>query len=231
MVTSIATSYPYKQDKLSIVGHGIDTDTFSPNGAGAPDHSAIILCAGRLSIVKDHPTLVKAAWLLRQRWPEPFRVVIIGGPAIGRDESYAQSLYDNVRELGLEDTVFFEAPVPGEQLPFWYRRCTVHVNLTPQGFVDKVALEAMSCAKPCLVANEGFKETLGKFADDLLFRHGDAEHLAEKLLMLLQRCERDRDEIGQYLHQQVVQLHSLNNLSQSLIEVAHDLRQHQAHGS
>ena len=82
-----------------------------------------------------------------------------------------------------------------------------------------MALEAMACGKPCLVANEGFKETLGKFADDLLFRHGDAEHLAEKLMALLELSERGREEMGLYLRQRIIELHSLHRLTYNLMEV------------
>lgn len=228
MVTSIATSYPYKHDKLLLLGHGIDGDIFSPGERALQEPMATILCVGRLSPVKDHFTLLRAAKLLRQRWSQPFRVVILGAPGSARDDSHVRWLRKQVEELHLEDTVYFEPPTAITGLPVWYRRCTVHVNLTPNGFVDKVALEAMSCAKPCLIANEGFKETLGQFADQLLFRHGDAEHLAERLLALLMLDDRRRDEIGRYLHGRVVQLHSLNNLTNNLLEVIENAKRCQA---
>ena len=91
--------------------------------------------------------------------------------------------------------------------------------MTPAGFGDKVALEAMACGKPSLVANEGFRETLGKFENQLLFRFRDPAHLAEKLSALLELCERDRNEIGNYLAQRINQLHSMFHLSLSLVEI------------
>jgi glycosyltransferase involved in cell wall biosynthesis len=218
MVTSIATSYPYKRDKLSVIGHGIDADTFSPNGKIPSERVATILCVGRLSPAKDHPTLIKAAWLLRKVWAKPFRVVIVGGPAVPHDEFYVRSLREQINELKLEEIVYFEPPVRRERLPRWYRDCTVHVNLTPKGFVDKVALEPMSCGRPSVVANEGFEETLGKYASRLLFHPGDAEALASKLDGLLALSEKDRSEIGSYLRQQVVRMHSLDTLAVRLVE-------------
>jgi glycosyltransferase involved in cell wall biosynthesis len=109
--------------------------------------------------------------------------------------------------------------MPIAALPRWYRRCTVHVNLTPKGFVDKVALEAMSCAKPCLVANEGFRETLDRFAQPLLFRHGDPADLAEKLRAIFLTDARQQHEIGRYLRGQVSRLHSLQSLSKRLVDI------------
>jgi glycosyltransferase involved in cell wall biosynthesis len=225
MVTGIAASYRYKRDKLTVIGHGIDTDVFSPDSKLSPRRTATILCFGRLSPVKDHPTLLKAAWRLLQSWGKPFRVVIIGGPGVPRDESYVRSLHEKVKELRLEDTVHFEPPVPKESLPFWYRSCIVYVNLTPAGFVDKVALQAMSCGKPTVVANEGFRGTLGKYSSRLLFRHGDADDLANKLVRLLSLSDRDRDQIGLYLRDQVIRMHSLGGLADKLVGIFNEVRE------
>jgi len=224
MVTGIAASYPYKRDKLIVIGHGIDTGVFSPDGRVSAEHTATILCFGRLSPVKDHVTLLRAAWLLRQCWTGPFRIVIIGGPAVPQDKSYIESLYKQVKELRLEHTVHFEPPVPKESLPFWYRSCTVYVNLTPAGFVDKVALQAMSCGKPSVVANEGFRETLGNYASRLLFHHGDAVDLANRLVGLLALSETDRDRIGLYLRERVIRMHSLDTLAAKLVGIFQSVR-------
>jgi glycosyltransferase involved in cell wall biosynthesis len=219
MVASVATAYPYRHNKLTVIGQGIDTGVFSPDGGVVPEDPPMILCVSRLSPVKDHPTLLKAAWLLRQGWSKPFRVVIIGGPAVPRDESYVRSLHRQVEELGLEDTVYFEPAVPIEKLPFWYRRCTVHVNMTPTGSGDKVVWEAMACSRLCLVANEGFQETLGKYTDHLLFGYGNPEDLAERLRWTLSLPDDERVRIGACLRQQVVANHCLERLAQSLVDI------------
>ena len=56
------------------------------------------------------------------------------------------------------------------------------MNLTPAGFGDKVAWEAMSCGRPCLGANHDFRDTLGGHAERLFFC-GD-EDLAAKIAAL-----------------------------------------------
>jgi glycosyltransferase involved in cell wall biosynthesis len=218
MITALETSYPYRKDKLIVVGHGIDTDFFCPDGS-SPEEPPMILCVGRLSPVKDHPTLIRAAALLRERWGKPFRVVILGGPAGPKDESYVRSLHQLVEELNLRDIVSFHPPVPQSALPHWYRRCTVHVNLTPTGFGDKVAWEAMACGRPSLAANEGFRETMGEYAGTLLFRHGDAESLAERLLGLLRLPPDEGQRIGAYLRERVVARHSLETTATRIVEV------------
>ena len=219
VVASIASAYPYKHDKLTPIGHGIAVDIFSPGGATAQAEPPLILCVGRLSPVKDHPTLVNAVNLLRQTWSAPFRVAIVGCPATASDEIYFESLRRQVKELSLDDIVSFESAVPMRTLPFWYRRCTAHVNMSPLGFGDKVAWEAMACAKPCVVANEGFRETLGRYQSRLLYRHGDAKCLAERLRWVLGLSQQERDEIGAYLREQVVHLHCIDSLARRLVNI------------
>src|SRR5882724_2899416 len=216
MVTSLATAYPYKHDKLIVVGQGIDTELFTPDPQVPPDNPPLILCVGRLSPVKDHPTLLSAAALVRERLGNPFRVVIVGEPAGPQDEPYVRSLHQQVKELALEGIVLFQPAVPMASLPSWYRRCTVHVNLTPIGFGDKVVWEAMACGRPCLVANEGFRETLGIWGDHLIFRYGGPLALAERLEWILLSRKREKDQIGAYLQNQVLRLHGLERLANRL---------------
>jgi glycosyltransferase involved in cell wall biosynthesis len=219
VVTSVAAAYPYRRDKLTVIGQGIDTNLFSLDNSLLPEDPPLILCVGRLSPVKDHPTLLSAVSLLRQRWRQPFRVAVLGGPATHRDESYVQSLHKQVQELGLQDVVSFKPPVPMEVLPAWYRRSSILVNMTPTGSGDKVAWESMSSGKTCLVANEGFSETLGKYVGCLLFRYGDPDDLANKLQMLLTLSKGELDWIGLYLRQQVVRMHSLDRLADNLTAI------------
>jgi glycosyltransferase involved in cell wall biosynthesis len=230
MVASLETAYPYKKDKLVVLGQGIDTNLFSP-GNGKPHDPPIILCTGRLSPVKDHPTLLKAANILRARWQKPFRITIVGGAAGRADETYVKALHELVQALGLQDITRFERPVPQAELPCWYQRCTTHVNLTPIGFGDKVAWEAMSCGRPCLAANRGFAQTFGRYQDRLLFRHGDAEDLAAKLEYLLRLSPEEGQELGLSLRERVIRLHSLNNLADRLVSLFHEVKPASAPGT
>lgn len=218
MVSSLSGAYPYRRDKLSVIGQGIDTELFTPD-SGAADEPPIILCAGRLSPVKDHPTLLRAVALLRAQVQRPFRVVIVGQPLGSDAAQYVAQLHQLVDRWRLGDVVSFAPAVPGHALAQWYRRCTVHVNLTPAGFGDKVAWEAMSCARVCVAANSGFRDTMGQYADALLFRPGDAGHLAERLGWALAISDAERAEIGGYLRAQVIALHSLSGLPGRLAAV------------
>src|SRR5262245_19671194 len=91
IVTSLPRSYPYRKDKLTVIGQGIDTAFFKPGAHGGAE-KPLILCVGRLSRVKNHITLIRAARQLKSEWADPFRVVLLGGPAGDRDSQYVTEL-------------------------------------------------------------------------------------------------------------------------------------------
>jgi len=219
MVASVESAYPYRRDKFTAVGQGIDTALFRPEAETKSETIPLILCVGRLSPVKDHPTLIKAARFLRQVWHKPFRVEIVGGPTSGRDETYVRSLRQQVKQLGLEEIVSLEPAVSMDKLPSWYRRSTVNVNMTPTGSGDKVVWEALACGRICVVANEGFKPTLGKYADDLSYTYGEAEQLAARLNWTLSLSESARAVIGTELQREVEASHGLKGLANRLVEI------------
>ena len=218
MVTSLPTAYPYRHDKLDVIGQGIDTELFAPDGT-EPENPPIILCVGRLSAVKDHLTLLKAATILREKWEKRFVVVILGSPGSDKDKSYVEFLKDFVQTWRLQKIVRFEKAVSMAQLPGWYRQSTVHVNLTPTGSGDKVALEAMASGRVCVAANEGFRETMGRYAHNLLYEQGNPESLAERLLWVFSLDGEKFSSIGTYLRERVISLHSLDQLGKKLVDI------------
>jgi glycosyltransferase involved in cell wall biosynthesis len=216
MVTSLPTAYPYLKDKLTVVGQGIDTTLFSPGGA--EDDPPLVLCVGRLSPTKDHSTLIEAVARLHEAG-ERFRLAVVGGPATSRDFAYVRELRAQADARGLGAIVHWVGPVAPAALPAWYRRCAVHVNLTPVGFGDKVALEAMSCGRASVVANDDFRETLGSAGPWLTFPPGDAGALAERLRALLALPSSERARLGLDLRARVVEWHGLPRLAGRLIEI------------
>ena len=221
MVASARAAYRYKYDKLAVVGQGIDTDLFCPDGA-EPENLPLLLSVGRLSPIKDLMTLIEAARLLQQRGYE-VRCALVGD-APKRDRAYAEAVRQKVTGLELNGMVQFVGAVSNEQVAHWYRRCFAHINLCSTGALDKAALEAMACGKPSFVANEGFHETLGRAADWLLFRHGDPQDLAQKIERLMQLDETERQVIGADLRQSVVERHSLKRLADILVGLFHEVK-------
>ena len=214
MVASAGTSYRYKHDKLVVVGQGVDTDFFSPDGTRV-EGRLLLLSVARLSPIKDPLTLIGAVDRLCGRG-HPLCCAFVGD-APERDRAYARMVRERARHLELDGTIQFVGAVPNAQVVSWYRRSFAHINLCPTGALDKAVLEAMACGKPSFVANEGFQDTLGRWADALLFRHGDVDDLASKIEGLLVMEEAKRQQMSVELRQSVVNRHSLEGLADRLI--------------
>ena len=217
VVTSLPNSYPYKKDKVAVIGQGIDTELFSPGVPAPAQGPPMVLCISRFGAVKDQETLVRATRLLLDRIGPCFKVVLRGSTPTNESLRYKEHLVTLVKELSLTETVAILPSVPQEALPLMYRECAIHVNLTPEGFGDKVAWESMACGKITLVANPDFAETLSPFQDQLLFEHRDAQSLADRLAYFITMSEPERERIGLHLRSQVIMQHSLDALAGKLI--------------
>jgi glycosyltransferase involved in cell wall biosynthesis len=223
MVSIDETSYPYRHDKLVPLGHGIDTNLFSP-GITLPETPPLLLSVGRLSPIKDPITLIEAVRLLRQRGHEVSCILV--GEAPVRNRAYGEHVRQRVRALGLDDVVQLPGAVSNDQVVHWYRRCFAHVNCSPADHsLDKTALEAMACGRLSLSSALGFRQTMGPWADCLLFRHGDAADLADKLTTLLALSRREVEQIGLDLCQRIVQMHNLCGLAERLVKVFAQVRE------
>ena len=182
VLTVSAQSYPYRPAEALAVGHGIDCSLFTPDGS-APVEPPELLGVGRLSPIKDAATLLRAVHQLRTDGVAVQARWIGGSPE--RDLAYAGTVAGLSRELGLDAAFRFAGAVSNRDLPAWYRRSAAHVNLSPAGLFDKSARrQSMACGVPTLVANEAFAPA-GRWADFLLFRHGDAAHLARQASRVL----------------------------------------------
>jgi glycosyltransferase involved in cell wall biosynthesis len=215
MVTSCRTSYNYHPGKVRVIGQGIDTRKFHRRS----DRSAqpLFLSIGRLSPIKDALTAIRAISILRDARVDARLHLIGSAPASSSD--YEHLLRREVAAEGLTECVEFTGGIRNAEIPGRLAACAAHVNLCPTGALDKAALEAMACGRPSFVANEGFRECLGKWAPMLMFQHGDAYSLAGKMAELLEMSDERYSAMAADLSNMVVAQHSLERLSERLIEV------------
>jgi glycosyltransferase involved in cell wall biosynthesis len=88
----------------------------------------------------------------------------------------------------------------------------------------------MACGRLSLSSTLGFRQTMGPWADCLLFRHGDASDLADKLTVLLALPRAKVTQIGLELRQRVLQMHTLERLADKLVGLFDEVRQHHTEG-
>jgi glycosyltransferase involved in cell wall biosynthesis len=218
IATAHPSSFPIPDPKVRALGHGIKLANYQPGEALPPDPPLIVSLA-RLSPIKRHETLIRAASLLRDRHGDPpARFVIAGGRPSDAPSNYEDSLRAEIERLRLEDRVSLWGAVPADGVAAVFREASAALNASPPGLFDKAALESMLCAVPTIVANPAFDDLLGDHVDLLRLPSGDdAPGLAERLAALLKLSAEERRAIGEEVRARVAAGHSLANLMDRLV--------------
>lgn len=211
----VSAAYSYKREKLVLLGHGIDTAVFTP-GPTKAQQPKLILSVGRISPIKNLDTLILAVVELAKRGLDVHCQLV--GPVPARDQAYLAEITDLITQLGLQERITISGPRSYAEIVDVYRSAFVHVNCAPtDNSVDKVVLEAMAVGKPSLSSAVVFQSAMGKYTQQLFFHAHDPQDLAGKLEALLARPPREIASMGAYLRQQVIRLHSLDQLTTRLV--------------
>lgn len=134
--TASKLSFRIKSRKVSVVGHGIDTDMYTPgNGRG-------VITVSRISRTKNiHVILDKIG---------DSKLIVVGGPITDDDVEYEKEIKK------IKANAEFTGALAPDKLPAVLQRANVFVNLSNTGSIDKAVLEAMSCGLNIVTTNEAF---------------------------------------------------------------------------
>ncbi len=156
-----------RSKKIRVVGHGIDTERFSP-GVRAPHQGLRIVSIGRIAASKGLREILLACDELHRRAVD-FTLTIIGTPLTEEERIYAGLLKDEIGTRSYKDRVQFAGAVAYAELPGKLRESDVLVNISATGGYDKVVLEALACGIPAISSSAPFRSLLagtGLFLED-----------------------------------------------------------------
>lgn len=214
VVSAVSSSYPLQTPKLRVLGHGIETDFFTPTPQLA--NRPRIVQVARLTAIKHQHILIEAAREL------DCEIVLIGDIPDGYGAEYKARLHALADEPEMRQRVIFAGAQTAEQVRDWYQSAAVAVNLSPAGLFDKAALESMSCGIPTLVSNDAFTPLFGQYREQLCVNApDDVTGVRERLRALLALDPAERRAMGEHLRGEVIRQHSLSALVQKLIAVMH----------
>lgn len=172
--------------KVDVVPNGVDPKDFEVDARQVrafrasltPPHTSMVLFAGRLEYEKGVQTVLDA---LRQVQHEvgPTRLFVAG---VG---TYSQALRRRVRELGLEADVRFTGFLEDHELRLHYAAADVAVVPSIYEPFGLVAVEAMACGTPVIVADTGGLREIVTEGSGLTVPPEDAEALAAALTAVL----------------------------------------------
>ena len=209
--TSTAMGFRIPGRKVMIIGQGIDTRLFRPDGETRSNDT--LLCAGRISPVKNVHILVEVIDdLVRNREFGSVRLIIAGGPLdLQRDRKYLEIIKKKIRERGLGDHIVFLGKLDRDTLIKWYRRAVILLNLSDTGSLDKVLLEAMACGCIPISSNESFR-MLYEQKFPRLWTTMDPSEIAYRVQAVLSLGPDDKERLRRELREEVADGHSLKHL-------------------
>ena len=214
--TASSESFRLPSKKVIVTGHGIDTELFKPadNRQLAVDTEKLkILSVGRISPVKNYEILVNAAKILSDRGVN-FSVTMVGEAPLIRDQYYALSIREKIKELGLERYFNFAGKVNHNDLPKYYQSHDLFVHLSKTGSLDKTLLEAMACGMTVLSSNDSSRA----FLPPELFIQGESPDLIADVITKVSGYDYNTYKLRDY----VVKNHSLPALIEKISRIIED---------
>lgn len=220
VLTASTGSFRIRSKKVSVLGHGIDTDTFRPRQAKRISKQTIyqLLTVGRISPIKRVEDILKAVDILVNRWGYTnIKLTIVGDSPQPNQKGYLEELRAFAKEKNLETVVHFLGGIPHSEVVEFYQSAELFLSACQSG-LDKAVLEAMSCGVPVLASNPEFIPLMSGFDEDLFYVHGNAYSLAEKIDRMLKKNESERWDIGQSLRSVVCSTHRVERLMEMIVQ-------------
>lgn len=166
-----------RDDQVSVIPNGVDTDLFSPDPDGLRPWRKVILCVARFVPDKDHQTLVRAFDLAFAKVPDAELWLVGDGPLKNRVEF-------GLRRLACENRVRIFPGGP-DLLPF-YRQASVLALSSLREGLPNVVLEGMACGVPvAATAVGGIPEVVEEGRTGFLSPASDPQALSASFVRLL----------------------------------------------
>lgn len=215
-VTANSASFPLPSDKLFVVGHGIDTEEFTPPRHVDGAYETTAVAVGRITPRKRVWDMIEAMAILERERDLRLRLELIGGPATEGDREYLAQLRSLVALRGLDHAVRFRGPVPFYDMPPYYHHAMLSLNLSDTA-LDKAILESMASGCIPVSSNPAFAALANARGLQWLLPEPGPRGLADRIASVLERAREDRHALVARLRSIVCEEHSLSTLSDRIV--------------
>jgi glycosyltransferase involved in cell wall biosynthesis len=171
---------PEAEGRIHVIHLGVDTDLFLPAERSGAGGSLRLLSVGRLAADKDHPTLIAACRLLKEKG-KAFTWHVIGG---GPEEERLKALCE---EQGVDEVLHFMGAQPQERLADYFNKADIFVLSSLAEGVPVVLMESLAKAVPVVATSVGgVSELITDEEEGLLVAPSDPPALADAVARLME---------------------------------------------
>ncbi len=186
-----AIAYGMNPEKTIAFPWGVDLEHFTPN----TDHWSLntdhftLFCNRSWETRYGVDVLARAFVKVAQQKDNVDLILLSGG-------SQGANIRKILQRGGVEEYVTFGGQISQTDLPRWYHSADLYISPSHVDGSSVSLMEALACGLPCLVSDiPANKEWIVENENGWLFRDGDADHLAEKILAAMNQRE-NLPEIG-----------------------------------
>lgn len=175
-----AVHYGMNPERTIVFPWGVDLDHFVPNPKDVnPDNGITLFCNRNWEPIYGVDVLARAFVRAAQTKPE-LRLILLGGGSMG---AQLRRILSPVKEQ-----VLFGGYISQKELPRYYNMADIYISPSHVDGSSVSLMEAMGCGLPCLISDiSANKEWVTNGENGWLFPDGDADALAEKILLAAEK--------------------------------------------
>jgi glycosyltransferase involved in cell wall biosynthesis len=207
----INKAFGVKQENMSVVYNGLDTEIFRPLPGVKKKPNSVIFVGNVEDRKKGVVYLLKAMTLTKNR----FHLTVVDGGAPNR--MYVTKWID---KFGLNDRIHFTGKIPGDKLIELYSQHQIAVSPSLYEGFGFPAAEAMACELP-LVSSDGgaLPEVVGNHMETgYVVKSRDPYGLAEAIDYLLDN-PKERERMGKAARKRITSVFTWENAAREMVEV------------
>lgn len=174
----------YIKNKVRIINNGIDIKKFSfteHRNLSSQSNPIRIGMLSRLSLIKDHATLIKAIQLLITKEKLDVKLIIAG------EGETIHTLIQLSKDLDIEKHIEFTGLLNEDECHSLLNNLDIYAHSSVSEIMSTAIMQAMSCGLPIVASNvQGINDMLTDGETGLLFELGNEIDLADKINALIQ---------------------------------------------
>jgi len=184
-----AVAYGMNPEKTIVFPWGVDLDHFTKKEERESKEGFVLFCNRSWETRYGVDVLARAFVKVAQQRDDVRLLLLSGG-------SQGAHIRKILQSGGVEEYVTYGGQVSQTDLPRWYHMADLYISPSHVDGSSVSLMEALACGLPCLVSDiPANKEWVFEDENGWLFRDGDADHLAEKILAAMNQRE-ELPEIG-----------------------------------
>ncbi|MBK6795187.1 MAG: glycosyltransferase family 4 protein [Anaerolineales bacterium] len=214
--------YGMNPDKTIVFPWGVNLEHFSKKEERKESEGFVLFC-NRSWETRYGVDVLARAFVKVARQREDVRLILLGGGSQGA----------NIRKIfqsgGVDEYVTYGGQISQTELPRWYHMADLYISPSHVDGSSVSLMEALACGLPCLVSDiPANKEWVFENQNGWLFRDGDVDHLAEKILAAMNQREK-LPEIGRASRSEAEKRADWKKNAAALMEVYRSLGEKNAH--